>query len=332
MVHRKPRLNFDGRQLIIARRQAGWSSTTVAEAQGFSRATVHKWWRRYQAEGLPGLADRSCRPHTSPRQLPPHQEATILELRRSRRLGPHRLALLTQIPRSTCYQVLRRHQLHRLDCLDRPTGQLVRRYEKSRPGELGHMDVKKLARIPEGGGHRVHGRQGRPRRELEKRTRVGYDCVHSLLDDYSRLAYSELLRDETAVTVGGFFRRALAWFAERHVHFQAVMTDNAWAYRHGRDYHQALAEIGARPVFIPPYTPRINGKVERYNRTLLEEWAYHGPYLSNWARRRLLPGWLHRYNYHRAHTAVGGPPIQRVNSLCGSNTLRGGAGEGVAVY
>jgi transposase InsO family protein len=233
------------------------------------------------------------------------------------------LALLTQIPRSTCYKVLRRHQLHRLDWLDRPTGQLVRRYEKSRPGELGHMDVKKLARIPEGGGHRVHGRQGRPRRELEKRTRVGYDCVHSLLDDYSRLAYSELLRDETAVTVGGFFRRALAWFAERHVHFQAVMTDNAWAYRHGRDYHQALAEIGARPVFIPPYTPRINGKVERYNRTLLEEWAYQGPYLSNWARRRLLPGWLHRYNYHRAHTAVGGPPIQRVNSLCGSNTLRG---------
>ncbi len=155
----------------------------------------------------------------------------------------------------TCSKVVRRHQLPRLTCLDRPTGRPVRRYEMRRLGELGQVDVKKLARIPDGGGHRVHGRPARPRRDLEKRRRVGFDRVHSLLDDHSTLAYSELLPDETVATCGPLFRRALAWFAERNVHFQAVMTDNACAYRNGGHYHQALAEMGARAVFIPPHTP-----------------------------------------------------------------------------
>jgi transposase InsO family protein len=290
----------------------------VAESAGVSRATVYKWKRRYRVGGLAGLADRSSRPHCSPRRLDAALEAKVLELRR-RRLGPHRLAALSGLPRSTCYRVLRRHQLHRLDWLDRPTGRPIRRYEMSRPGELGHMDVKKLARIPAGGGHFVHGRQGRPRREQEKRTRVGYDYVHTLIDDHSRLAFSELLPDETAATCGQFFRRALTWFAARRVRFTAIMTDNAWAYRYGRDYQQALAEIGARRVFIPPYSPQINGKVERFNRTLLEEWAYSHPFTSNQQRHHLLEAWLHRYNYHRTHTALGGlPPIERVNNLCGN--------------
>ena len=274
-MHRRPRLNLSGRQLVIERLQRGWSAAAVAEGLGVSRATVYKWRRRYELEGDEGLLDRSSRPQRSPRRLDPDLESQLLELRRTRRLGPHRLALLTGTPRSTCYKVLRRHQLHRLDWLDRISGRLIRRYEKSRPGELGHMDVKKLARIPPGGGHRTHGRQARPRRDLEKRRRLGYDCVHSLVDDYSRLAYSELLSDEKAVTVGAFFRRALAWFAERGVRFEAVMTDNAWAYRYGLDYHRALAEIGARPVFIPPYTPRINGKVERYQ---LGQWPRGDPF------------------------------------------------------
>ena len=324
-MHRRPRLNVFGRRLIVDRIEAGWSPAAAAEAAGVSRATVYKWWRRYQAEGPGGLIDRTSRPSSSPRRLDSEVEAGVLELRRSRRLGPHRLAMLTGISRSTCYKILRRHQLHRLDWLDRPTGQQIRRYEMDRPGQLGHMDVKKLARIPDGGGHRVHGRPGRPRRDYEKGARLGYDCVHWLIDDHSRVAYSELLSDEKAVTVGLFFRRALAWFAERNVHFEAVMTDNAWAYRNGRDYHQALAQIGARAIFIPPYTPRINGKVERYNRTLLEEWAFAHPYTSSQQRHQLLEGWLHMYNYHRAHTAVGGPPIQRVNNLCGNYTKRGGA-------
>lgn len=316
-MHPRPRLNLYGRQLIVERLEAGWTAAAAAEASGVSRATVHKWWRRYRAEGLAGLADRSSRPKTSHR-LDPELEARLVGLRRTRRLGPHRLALLTGVARSTCYKVLRRHQLHRLDWLDRITGQGIRRYEMSRPGELGHMDVKKLARIPDGGGHFVHGRKGLPRRDYEKGQRLGYDCVHSLVDDYSRLAYSELLPNETAATVGAFFRRAVAWFGEHNIRFEAVMTDNAWAYRNGRDYHQALAETGARAVFIPPYTPRINGKVERYQRILLEEWAFARPYTSDRSRRERLPGWLHTYNYHRAHTAVGGPPISRVNNVCGN--------------
>ena len=327
-MHPRPRLNLFGRQLLIDRLAQGWSAPAVAESAGVSRATVYKWRRRYRVEGLAGLADRSSRPRCSPRRLDAAREATVLVLRR-RRLGPHRLAALSGLPRSTCYRVLRRHQLHRLDWLDRPTGRPIRRYEMSRPGELGHMDVKKLARIPDGGGHFVHGRRGRPRRDWEKRARLGYDYVHTLIDDHSRLAFSELLRDETAGTVGQFVRRALAWFGARGVRFTAVMTDNAWAYRYGRDYQQALAEIGARRVFIPPYSPQINGKVERFNRTLLEEWAYSQPFTSNQQRHGLLEAWLHRYNYHRTHTALGGrSPIERVNNLCGNYSLRGRAGWG----
>jgi len=253
-MHPRPRLNLFGRQLLIDRLEQGWSAPAVAESAGVSRATVYKWRRRFRVEGLAGLADRSSRPRRSPHRLDAGREATVLELRR-RRLGPHRLAALSGLPRSTCYRVLRRHQLHRLDWLDRPTGRPIRRYEMSRPGELGHMDVKKLARIPDGGGHFVHGRRGRPRRDREKRARLGYDYVHTLIDDHSRLAFSELLRDESAMSVGQFVRRALAWFGARGVRFTAVMTDNAWAYRYGRDYQQALAEIGARRVFIPPYSP-----------------------------------------------------------------------------
>jgi transposase InsO family protein len=326
-MHRRPRLNFSARQLIISRLDEGHSPSWVAESMGVSRATVYKWARRHRLEGEAGLEDRKSRPHSSPRRLAPETELQVLELRRARRLGPHRLSMLLGLPRSTCYKVLRRHQLHRLDWLDRPTGRLIRRYEMSQPGELGHMDVKKLARIREGSGHRLYGRQARPRRDVEKRSRIGYECLHSLIDDYSRLAYSELLDDEKAVTVGGFFRRALAWFAERNVCFQAVMTDNAWAYRNGNDYHQALSEIGAKAIFIKPYTPRTNGKVERYNRTMLEEWVFAPPlHRSQEERRRSLGDWLHRYNYHRNHTAVGGPPIQRVNDVCGNYSGRGGHG------
>jgi transposase InsO family protein len=323
-MHRRPRLNFSARQLIISRLDEGLSPSWVAESMGVSRATVYKWARRHRLEGESGLEDRKSRPHSSPRRLAPEAELPVLELRRTRRLGPHRLSMLLGMPRSTCYKVLRRHQLHRLDWLDRPTGRLIRRYEMSQPGELGHMDVKKLARIPEGGGHRAHGRLGRPRGDYEKGFRIGYECLHSLIDDYSRVAYSELLDDEKAVTVGGFFRRALAWFGERNVHFQAVMTDNAWAYRNGNDYHRALAEIGAKAIFTRPYTPRTNGKVERYNRTMLEEWVFALPlHRSQEERRSSLSDWVHRYNYHRNHTAVGGPPIQRVNDVCGNYSSAG---------
>jgi transposase InsO family protein len=210
---------------------------------------------------------------------------------------------------------LRRHGLHRLDWLDRPTGRLVRRYEYPNPGDLGHVDVKKLGRIPPGGGHRATGR-----RDRTGATRyMGYDFVHSLVDDHSRLAYSEILADEQGPSCAAFLRRAAAFFAQRGVRFSRIMTDNAFNYRLSTDFQAALADLGARHLLTPPYHPQVNGKVERFNRTLLQEWAYVRLYQSNDERVGLLDGWLHRYNYHRAHTALGGrPPATRVNNLCGN--------------
>lgn len=315
-MHRRPRLNTFGRHLIVERLESGRSAAVVAEELGVSRATVYKWWHRYRGEGPAGLEDRSSRPHRSPRRLTAETEAEIVRLRRERKLGPHRLAALCACPRSTCYAVLKRHQLHRLDALDRPTGRLVRRYERAAPGELVHVDVKELGRIPEGGGHRGYGRE--LRRPTGKRGQ-GYEYVHSMVDDCSRLAYSEVLPDEQGPTCAGFVRRAAAFYAGRGVRIQRVMTDNAFAYRYSVDFRLTLAELGARHVLTPFYRPQVNGKVERFNRTLLEEWAYARPYQGNHQRRDLLPEWLHLYNFHRAHTALGGlPPIERVNNLSGN--------------
>ena len=313
-MHPRPRLNHFGRQLLVERILAGWTPATAAEAAGVSRATAYKWLRRHREEGREGLYDRSSRPHRSPARLDPAAEAAILTLRRQRKLGPHRLAALTGHPRSTVYKALRRHALHRLDWLDRPTGRLIRRYELQAPGELVHMDVKKLGRIPDGGGWRVHGRQRRPGHKRG----LGYDFIHSVVDDHSRLAYSEILANEQGSTCAAFLRRAASFFADHGIRLQRVMTDNALNYRLSREFQEALAQVGARHLRTPLYSPQVNGKVERYNRTLLEEWAYVTAYLSNQERSDLLPHWLHRYNYHRAHTALGGlPPIARVNNVSG---------------
>lgn len=315
-MHPRPRLSPYGRFLLVTRvREEGWSVATAAKASGVSRATGYKWVRRYDQEGLDGLEDRSCRPHTSPCQLEPEQEAAIVSLRCDSKLGPHRLASRTSSPRSTCYKVLRRHRLHRLDWMDWPTGRLIRRYEYQAPGELVHVDVKKLGRIPPGGGHRAHGRQARPQRKQG----LGYDYIHSMVDDHSRFAYSEVLPDEQGATAAGFLRRAGRFFADHGIEIDRVMTDNAFAYRHSRDFQAALRELGARHRLIPPYRPQLNGKVERFNRTLLEEWGYVRRYDGNEERVALLGDWLHRYNYHRTHTALAGlPPISRVNDVCGN--------------
>jgi transposase InsO family protein len=314
-MHRRPRLSAYGRLLVVERLMSGRSATVVAEELGVSRATVYKWWRRFQVEGEDGLRDRSCRPLRSPSQLSPEAESAILALRRTEKLGPHRLASRLGHPRSTCYKVLQRHGLHRLDWMDRPTGRVVRRYEWEHPGELVHVDIKKLGRIPPGGGHRVLGR----RQGVDRHRALGYDFVHSLVDDHSRLAYSEVLPDEKATSCADFLRRAGAFLAQFDIQIQRVMTDNGAAYRHGREFRAAVAGLGARQIFTPFYKPQVNGKVERFNRTLLAEWAYVRPYADNAERLGLLTDWLHRYNFHRGHTAMAGrPPIERVNNLRGN--------------
>jgi transposase InsO family protein len=315
-MHPRPRLSLYGRFVLVTRvRDEGWSVAAAAKASGVSRATGHKWVRRHNEEGVDGLRDRPSRPRSSLRQLEPEQEAEILSLRRELKLGPHRLAARTGRPRSTCYKVLQRYGLHRLDWLDRPTGRLIRRYEYQAPGELVHVDVKKLSRIPPGGGHRVHGREVRRHRKRGS----GYDFVHSMVDDHSRFAYSEVQPDEQGATCAGFLRRAGQFFADHGIEIERVMTDNAFAYCHSRDFQAVLREMGARHRRIPPYRPQVNGKVERFNRTLLEEWGYVRPYDGNEERVALLGDWLHGYNYHRAHTSLAGlPPASRVNDVCGN--------------
>jgi len=313
-VRPRPRLTEYGRWLLVQRvEKEGWTVAATAEAAGVSRETVYRWLRRWGEEREAGLRDRSSRPLRSPRRLPARAEARICRLRQERKLGPHRLAGLTGHPRSTCYAVLRRFGLERLDWMDRPTGRVIRRYEREKPGELVHMDVKKLGRIQPGGGHRVHGRG-----KVPHSTGQGYDFLHCTVDDHSRVAYVESHADEKATTCSDFLRRAHAFYASQGISVQAVMTDNAKSYRTSAVFQKTLDELGCRQLLTPYYHPQVNGKVERFNRTLLEEWAYVRPYTSNAQRMRLLSTWLHRYNFHRNHTALGGlPPIARVNNLSG---------------
>ena len=312
MLHRNAKLTPAGRRLLVDRIASGRPVAHVAAEMGVARQTAHRWWRRFVAEGESGLQDRSCRPRRSPRRTPRALERRIERLRRRQKLGPVRIGYRLGLAASTVYRVLCRLGLQRLSWLDRPTGRVIRRYEHPHPGDLLHMDIKKLGRIPPGGGWRAHGR-GR----AGARQRVGYAYIHSAVDDHSRLAYSEVLADERAVTVVAFWRRALAGFADRGVTAQAVLTDNGSAYR-SADFARACLAAGIRHRRTRPYRPQTNGKVERFNRTLLEEWAYVRVYRSEQARTAALARWLHHYNHHRGHTALGGlPPVSRVTNLPG---------------
>jgi transposase InsO family protein len=290
---------------------------------GVSRATAYKWLGRYRAEGVAGLQDRPSRPHTSPQRTDPATEAVIVALRRDRRLGPARIGGILGLNPSTVHRVLTRHGMPRLSWLDRPTGRVIRRYEATRPGELVHVDVKKLGAIRPGGGWRVTGRDSAQFRAsvsaVGKGQRVGYDFVHCAVDDHTRLGYAEVHRDETAPTCAGFLRRAAAHLAAHGIPtIEAVMTDNARAYRYSAAWAQALADLGAAKVLTRPYRPQTNGKAERFNRTLVEEWAYAQVFDDSTHRAAALPEWIHTYNHHRAHTALGGhPPISRINNLPG---------------
>ena len=326
-MHANARLTVYGRAELVRRVVAeGRPVAHVVKELNVSRATGYKWLARWRAEGGAGLVDRPSRARRVPGRTPAAVEARILALRSDRKLGPARIGPLVGRAPSTVHAVLRRHGMHRLAWMDRPTGQLVRqvrRYERARPGELLHVDVKKLGAIRDGGGWRVHGRGSTQnnfsRAETDAGRRVGYDYVHCAIDDHTRLAYAEIHSDETAATCAAFLRSAAAWFAAHGIsRIERVMTDNALAYRRGHAWRQALADLGAQPRFTGHYRPQTNGKAERFKRTLADEWAYLRPFTSSTDRAAALPHWLHTYNHHRNHTALGGnPPITRVNNAAG---------------
>jgi transposase InsO family protein len=317
MAHRNARLTVHGRRLLIQRVVTdGRPVAHVVAELGCSRATGYKWLARWRAEGDAGLHDRPSTAHRIPGKTRPELEARICQLRTELKRGPRRLAPLLGMPASTIHAVLTRHNLHRLAWLDRPTGQPVRRYERDRPGELLHVDVKKIGRLRDGGGWRVHGRDSDTHRAHRNAPRVGYDYIHAAIDDHTRLAYAEIHPDEKTDTCAGFLRRAATHFAALGItRIERVMTDNALAYRRGQAWRQALTDLDAQARFTRRYRPQTNGKAERFNRTMCDEWLYARPFTSNHDRAQALPAWLHTYNHHRSHTALGGqPPITRVNN------------------
>jgi len=316
--HGNARTTVHGRKLIVARYLAGWPRAHIAAAMGISRKCVRTWISRFEDEGEAGLEDRSSRPHTSPTRTPAEVEERIVELRRSERRGPDWIGAELGVPPRTVSRVLLRRGQPKLATLDPMTGEVIRsskvtavRYERSRPGELVHMDVKKLGRIPDGGGWRALGRAAREA-TYDRTRKLGYDYVHSLVDDYSRLAYSEILPDEKGATCAAFLARAAGYFADHGIdRIERVMTDNAWAYQHS--IKGVCAAIGARQKFIKPHCPWQNGKVERLNRTLATEWAYRQVFTSNEQRTAALAPWIEHYNTRRRHSALGGlAPVSRL--------------------
>jgi transposase-like protein len=318
-MHANARLTPVGRLTMVMRIEAGRPVAHVAAEMGISRPTAYKWWNRWDELGAVGLVDRSSRPRSCPHQTSKETEGQIEELRRTLKLGPARIGYRLGVPSSTVHRVLIRLGISRLSWMDRPTGQVIRRYERERTGELVHVDIKKLGKIPDGGGWKVLGRAvgsknndgrvgGEPRR-------IGYGFIHSAVDDHSRLAYSEILDDERKETAVEFWNRAAVWFGEMGVDIEEVLTDNGSCYR-SKLFDEALGGIKHRRT--RPYRPQTNGKVERFNRTMLEEWAYVRPYASEAERVEAFDNFLHIYNHHRSHTALGGKsPISRVNDLPG---------------
>jgi transposase InsO family protein len=317
--HRNARLTVHGRLLIVQRRQAGWKQAHIAAAMGVSRKCVKTWIDRFEREGAAGLEDRSSRPHHRPSRTSVAIEEQVVQLRREQRRGQDWIGPELGLAPRTVGRILRRHRLPYLHDCDPLTGQVIRasrstgvRYEHDRPGALVHMDVKKLGRIPDGGGWRGRGGCLSNHQSRLDKTPIGYDYVHSLVDDHSRLAYSEVLPDEKGPTCAAFLTRALDQFAAHGIpRIERLMTDNAFAYRWS--LRQVCTDRGIKQIFIKPHCPWQNGKVERLNRTLLTEWAYRHSFTNNNERAAALAPWLQHYNTERRHSALGGlPPTSRL--------------------
>ena len=315
-----PRARLRLARLIVEDR---WPVPAAAKMFMVSTVTARKWAARFRSEGVAGMADRSSRPRSMPTKTPMPLVKRIVDRRWRGRLGPVQIAGELGLAPSTVYAVLVRCRINRLSAIDRATGEQIRRYEHDHPGALIHVDVTKFGRIPDGGGHRFVGRQQGSRNKLETpglprgkdykpRTGIGY--FHTVIDDHSRVAYVEEHDNEQSETAAGVLRRAVAWFAERGVTVQRVLSDNGSCYRSFL-WRDTCAELGITPKRTRPYRPQTNGKIERFHRTLADGWAYTRFYTSETERRAALPSWLHFYNHHRRHSAIGEAPISRLNNL-----------------
>jgi transposase InsO family protein len=302
-----------------------WPLRRAAERFQVSPTTAARWAGRYRLCGESAMADRSSRPHRSPGRTPTRTERRIIKVRVLRRWGPARIGYLLGLHPSTVHRVLTRYGMAKLRWLDRPTGRVIRRMEPAHCGDMVHVDVKKLGKIPAGGGWRMLGRTaGNRNSRADKSSGVkskryhplhGHHFLHTAIDGHSRLAYSELLTDERQDTAAGFWLRANAWFTQCGMTVRKVLTDNGSCYR-SRTFAAALGDVEHRRT--RPYHPQTNGKVERFHRTLADEWAYARLYRSDAERCDEFPIWLHTYNHHRGHTALGGqPPATRVPNLSG---------------
>jgi transposase InsO family protein len=322
-----PRARLRMARLIV---EDGWKPSEAAKMFMVSAPTARKWAARFRAEGVAGMQDRSSRPRSCPHKTPAAVVRQIVRLRWRHRLGPVQVGGRLGIPASTVHAVLVRCRINRLSHIDRVTGEPIRRYEHPYPGSMLHVDVTKFGNIPDGGGHRFVGREQGARNKRETAHRTGYRdgsyralvgtaFLHTVIDDHSRVTYVEICSDERSETAIGVLERAVAWFADRGVSVERVLSDNGSCYR-SYAWRDACAALGIKPKRTRPYRPQTNGKIERFHRTLADGWAYARFYESDQQRRDALPKWLHFYNHHRIHSSIGGTPISRLNNLPGHHT------------
>ncbi len=324
-----PRTRLRLARLVV---EQSWSYVAAAKMFMVSPGTAKKWAERYRGEGPAGMVDRSSRPHRQPTRTSPVVMREIVRLRWRHRLGPVQIGGRLGLPASTVHAVVVRCRINRLSRIDRVTGEPLRRYEHDHPGAMLHVDVTKFGNIPDGGGWRYVGkaqgvrnraatvaRTGTPRSATRDPV-LGTCYLHTIIDDHSRVAYAEICADEKAVTAIGVLQRAVAWFADRHVSVERVLSDNGSAYK-SHAWRHVCDQLGITHKRTRPYRPQTNGKIERFHRTLSDGWAYARLYTSETERRAALPGWLHFYNHHRPHSALGGtPPINRLTNLPGHHS------------
>ena len=306
-AHSRAKTTPLSRELTVRRVKAeGWSRREAAEALGLSVRTVAKWLGRARDEGAVGLLDRSSRPRSSPTATPESLRRRVLELRGKRLVG-REISETTGLPQATVSRILRKAGMGRLRSLQPP--EPPNRYELPNPGDLLHIDIKKLARIVGGPGHRIHGDRTKIKRG------VGYEHIYVCIDDHSRLSYVEPLKAENKETAAAFLERAIAWYRASGIQPRRLLTDNGKVFT-SEPFEEILQKASIRHGLTRYYRPRTNGKAERFIQTMLREWAYRRSYSSSSKRRKALPRWLHYYNFHRQHSSLGGkPPMSRVNNL-----------------